>query len=98
MTLISEHARDVLVYAKKPDETGRCTWCDQAKDWLTEQNIPFKVIELEAPERRALYDDLKLEEPMRTVPQVMIRDCEGIKHRIGGFKELTSSGIESLFS
>lgn len=98
MVSLNDPARDVLVYAKAPDETGICIFCDQAKRWLVDHNIPFKLIELEPHERRALYDDLGLEAPLCTVPQIMIRDVEGIEHRIGGFNELTSSGIESLFS
>jgi glutaredoxin len=74
-----------------------CPWCSSAKEWLADRNIPFTVIvHDDDAERQAFYDGLGLERSARTVPQVLLFE-DGEQYRVGGFKELIGSGIESLF-
>jgi glutaredoxin len=87
----------VVIYTKVLDETGECPFCIKAKEFLSKKGIPYKEHSLSAAERQAIYDDLQLEGTHRTVPQILICDVEGEHHRVGGFSELVSSGIESLF-
>lgn len=88
----------ILLYSKKPDETGDCEFCNKARAQLDAWGIPFTETKLEKPEREALYDDLGLTGANhRTVPQVMIKDIDGVEQRIGGYTALLHSGLQRLF-
>lgn len=91
-------SEQITVYAKMPDFTGPCPFCDKAKAWLNERGIPFKLMELLPSERQELYNRLELIGADRTVPQVIVTDCEGESHRIGGYEQLIVSGVEGLFT
>ncbi|WP_421991730.1 glutaredoxin family protein [Roseococcus sp.] len=86
----------IHVYAKADDGTGPCPYCDQAKAWLTEHQIPFTVEYLGPVERNALYDRLELVGADRTVPQVMITDVGGETSRIGGYQALVAFKPKAL--
>jgi glutaredoxin len=88
----------VTIYTKLPDNTGHCPFCILAMDYLRTQSIPYEERQLNIYERQKLYDQLGLEGVHRTVPQAVLYDEDGEPTRIGGFKELTVSGIKSLFS
>lgn len=88
----------VTIYTKLPDETGPCPYCDRAKAWLQERNVPYHEIQLDTESRQELYDEMSLKGSERTVPQIVVQDCEGERHQIGGFEQLTESQIHLLFS
>lgn len=88
----------VILYSKEPDETGGCPFCVQAKLWLQGRGIPFTELSLGKAERAVLYDGLELTGSQRTVPQIVVVDEVGGITRIGGFSDLESSGLESLFA
>lgn len=87
----------VQIYTKLPDETGDCPFCERVKAWLSERGIPFHEIQMDRESRQELYDELGLTGSERTVPQVLVTDCEGERQRIGGHAELIHSGLEHLF-
>jgi glutaredoxin len=87
----------VLLYSKKVDETGPCPFCDKARALLSDWGVPFTEVKLEPYERQALYDDLGLLGSDRTVPQILVKDCEGLEHQIGGYIQLIHSGLKELF-
>ena len=87
----------IILYTKKPDETGHCPFCIKAVDWLTEKGLSFQEHVLDRDERQVLYTMFGLEGPDATVPQIVLVDDEGMPNRIGGYRELIGSGIESLF-
>lgn len=90
-------AETVKIYTKQVDETGHCPFCDRAKEFLIQKNIPFEEVILDPVERQAFYYHHALEGVERTVPQVFLTEGDGEVHRIGGFSNLTVCGIESLF-
>lgn len=87
----------VIVYVKMTDDTGNCPYCTKAKTWLKDHGIPYETRDLNPEQRQVLYDRLELEGGQRTVPQVMVIDCTGGENRIGGYDELTTSRLETLF-
>jgi glutaredoxin len=75
-----------------------CPFCDQARDFLAANGIPYAEIKHDdAEDRKVLYDQLGLEGRSRTVPQIILTDEEGCRYRLGGAQELAMSGIQSLF-
>jgi glutaredoxin len=87
---------NVIVYTKLPDDTGSCPYCHAAMDYLQTHNIQFEERQLNLYERQELYDQFELEGASRTVPQILLYDTDGEVMRIGGFQELSISGIQSL--
>lgn len=87
----------VHVYIKLKAEGVPCPFCEKAVAWLADRGIPFSTEELGPVGRQLLYDRLELEGSQRTVPQVMVTDVTGEEHRIGGYQELITSGLETLF-
>lgn len=87
----------ILLYTKAEDGSGECPFCEKAKAWLRDKQIPFLVSALVPADRSLLYDRYELVDPYRTVPQAIFVDSEGEHTRIGSYSELVESGIESLF-
>lgn len=82
----------LIVHSK----TG-CPWCDQAKAYLNERNLPFEeLLHDDDQERQVLYDSLGLLGLDRTVPQVVLIEDDGEQFVIGGYQALTMSGVHSL--
>lgn len=81
-------AADVKVYFKIP-----CPYCDHAKRFLQERNIPFEAIDL--TDRPDEMIRIKQETGWRTVPIIMING-----RLIGGYTDLKaldeSGGLEPL--
>lgn len=79
-----------------------CPHCDTAKAWLKERHIPFiEHSHDDDGERQTFYNIMGLEGKDRTVPQIVAwvtyADNSQEVLRIGGAKELKSSGLDSLF-
>lgn len=84
---------ELRVYSK----TG-CPWCERAVEWLVERKIPFDKILLDDDSvRNRLYDKMGLTGGERTVPQIVVT-CQGEEWvRIGGYQELVTSRVETLW-
>lgn len=75
-----------------------CPYCVEVKTFLTEAGVPFtEILHNDDVERGRFYDELELEGGERTVPQVLLVEDDGLRHRVGGARETKLSGIESLF-
>ena len=72
-----------VIYGK-----DNCTFCEQAKNLLTQKSLDFVYLELGKDYTRE--ELLEIAPDARTVPQIWIQDGE-YATRIGGFKELKDS-------
>jgi glutaredoxin 3 len=63
--------------------TGRCAYCDRAKDMLTRWGIPYEEVRVDL-DHAAKLEFRKVTNHARSVPQIII---DG--KLIGGFSELT---------
>ena len=74
-----------------------CPFCEDARAFLSSHGIPFVETKIDDDDARAaLYDRLGLAGDQRRVPQVMLTYA-GEHMRIGGARELRTSGVQSLF-
>jgi glutaredoxin len=94
--------RPLPVAVEVHSKTG-CPYCDEVKKFLAERGIQYKeTLHDDDAERQTLYDMLGLvnepgRPPQRTVPQVLLIDpTDGEVMRLGGARETTTSGIESI--
>lgn len=75
-----------------------CVHCDTARAYLTQHAIPYAEVKHDDDaDRNKLYDILGLTGNARTVPQILLRDTDGVVMHIGGAKELAICGLPSLF-
>ena len=68
--------KNVEIYSK-----SNCSFCDKAKNYFTQNNIPFTAHNAEIPE---IFDVLMTRNPYaRTMPQIFINE-----ELIGGYTDL----------
>ena len=68
--------KNVEIYSK-----SNCSFCDKAKNYFTQNDIPFTAHNAEIPE---IFDVLMIRNPYaRTMPQIFIND-----ELIGGYTDL----------
>ena len=68
--------KNVEIYSK-----SNCSFCDKAKNYFAQNNIPFTAHNAEIPE---IFDVLMTRNPFaRTMPQIFIND-----ELIGGYTDL----------
>jgi glutaredoxin len=85
---------ELRMYSK----TG-CPWCERAVEWMNERDIPFDKILLDDDAVRArLYDEMGLTGSERTVPQIVVTFLGDEWVRIGGYQDLITSRVETLFA
>ena len=66
-----------------------CPYCQMAKQYLTEHNVPYtEVLYDDDQARQAMYDKLGLVGSQRTVPQIFANE-----ERIGGYSDLVRRGL-----
>ena len=85
----------VLMYTKSD-----CPLCEKAKAFFAKNpNIPLEQILLDTQDKRdKVYDLFDRTGSDRLMPQIVLIDDDASIHHVGGWKELSTSGIESLFN
>ena len=76
--------KNVIIYT-----SSYCGFCESAKKFLSQKNIPFKTVDLSNDEE--LRTKLSLEHNWRTVPMIFFGD-----EFIGGFRELVDLTAKGL--